>query len=51
MKHRAPKWEIKIGGGDWTKDNVEQTILSAVGLSFAQFGRMAMLAQVLYELE
>lgn len=45
MKHRAPKWEIKIGGGDWTKDNVEQTILSAVGLSFAQFGRMAMLAQ------
>lgn len=45
MKHRAPKWEIRIGGGDWTKDNVEQTILGAVGLSFAQFGRMAMLAQ------
>lgn len=45
MKHRAPKWEIKIEGGDWTKDNVEQTILSAVGLTFAQFGRMAMLAQ------
>lgn len=45
MKHRAPKWEIKIGSGDWTKDNVEQTILNAVGLSFAQFGRMAMLAQ------
>ena len=45
IKHRAPKWEIKIGSGDWTKDNVEQTILNAVGLSFAQFGRMAMLAQ------
>lgn len=45
MKHRAPKWEIKIGSGAWAKDNVEQTILNAVGLSFAQFGRMAMLAQ------
>lgn len=45
MKHRTPKWEIKVGSGDWTKDNVEQTILDAVGLSFEQFGRMAMLAQ------
>lgn len=45
MKHRSPKWEIKIGSGDWTKDNVENTILNAVGLTFEQFGRMAMLAQ------
>lgn len=45
MKHRTPKWEIKIGAGDWTKDNVEQTIRNAVGLTFDQFGRMAMLAQ------
>ncbi len=45
MKHRTPKWEIKIGAGDWTKDNVEQTIRNAVGLTFEQFGRMAMLAQ------
>ena len=45
IKHRAPKWEIQIDNGDWTKDNVEQTILNAVGLDFQQFGRMAMLAQ------
>ena len=45
MKHRSPKWEIRVGNGDWTKDSVEQTIQEAVGLDFQQFGRMAMLAQ------
>ena len=45
MKHRKPKWEIRVGNGDWTNDNVEQTIKEAVGLDFQQFGRMAMLAQ------
>lgn len=45
MKHRSPKWEIRVDNGDWTKDGVEQTILAAVGLDFQQFGRMAMLAQ------
>jgi len=45
MKHRSPKWEIRVGCGDWTKDSVEQTIQEAVGLDFQQFGRMAMLAQ------
>lgn len=45
MKHRAPKWTVKIGSADWTKDDVEKTILNAVGLTFEQFGRMAMLAQ------
>ena len=45
MKHRSPKWEIRVGSGDWTKDSVEQTIQEAVGLDFQQFGRMAMLAQ------
>ena len=45
LKHRTPKWEVKIDDGDWTKDSVEQTILHAVGLEFQQFGRMAMLAQ------
>ena len=45
LKHRTPKWEIQIDNGGWTKDNVEQTILSAIGLSYKQFGRMAMLAQ------
>ena len=45
LKHRKPVWEVKIGSADWTRDSVENTILSAVGLSFEQFGRMAMLAQ------
>ena len=45
MKHRTPSWEIRVGNGDWTKDNVEQTIKEVVGLDFQQFGRMAMLAQ------
>ena len=45
LKHRPPKWEIRVDNGDWTKDCVEQTIINAVGLDFQQFGRMAMLAQ------
>lgn len=47
MKHRAPKWEVKRGDGDWLSGNNEvgQIIQQAVGLSFEQFGRMAMLAQ------
>ena len=45
MKHRTPSWEIRVGNGDWTKVNVEQTIKEVVGLDFQQFGRMAMLAQ------
>ncbi len=45
IKHRKPKWEIRVGNGDWTNDNIEQTIRQAVGLEFQQFGRMAMLAQ------
>lgn len=45
IKHRSPRWEIKTGDADWTKDSVEKTILGAVGLDFQQFGRMAMLAQ------
>lgn len=45
LKHRSPKWEVRVGEDDWTKDSVEQTILRAVGLDFQQFGRMAMLAQ------
>ncbi len=45
MKHCSPKWEIRVGNGDWTRDSVEQTIREAVGLDFQQFGRMAMLAQ------
>lgn len=45
LKHRATKWKVKIGSADWTTDNVAKTIEDAVGLSFEQFGRMAMLAQ------
>lgn len=45
LKYRTPLWEVKRGDGDWTKDSVEAVILKAVGLSFEQFGRMAMLAQ------
>lgn len=45
IKHRTPRWEVKKGTDDWTTDSVEKTILQAIGLSFEQFGRMAMLAQ------
>lgn len=45
LKYRSPKWEVKTGNADFTSDSVEQTILNAVGLTFEQFGRMAMLAQ------
>ena len=45
LKHRSPKWIVKRGSADWTKDKVEETLVNAVGLSFEQFGRMAMLAQ------
>ena len=45
IKHSKPKWEIKIGAADWTTDSVTETIESAIGLSFEQFCRMAMLAQ------
>jgi len=44
MKHRTPAWEMKIGSNGWTKTD-ELVILAAVGLTFQQFGRMAMLAQ------
>lgn len=45
FKHCPYKWEVKVGDGPYTKDSIADTILSAVGLSFPQFGRMAMLAQ------
>ena len=47
LKHRQPKWEVKKGDNDWISGNTEvaNTILQAVGLTFEQFGRMAMLAQ------
>lgn len=47
LRHRTTKWEVKVGDEDW-KNVAKKTgepILSAVGLTFEQFGRMAMLAQ------
>lgn len=47
LKHRSPSWTVKVGGEDWrtVEARTGQPILDAVGLSFEQFGRMAMLAQ------
>lgn len=47
LKHRAPVWRVKVGDEDWQRVDGRsgQPILDAVGLSFEQFGRMAMLAQ------
>lgn len=44
LKHSKAGWIIKIGSEDWVKGNAD-IIQKAVGLSFEQFGRMAMLAQ------
>ena len=38
-------WKVKKGEEDWTSRDCEETILQAIGLSFNQFCRMAMLAQ------
>ena len=47
LKHCPPKWTFKIGQGGWQNVDARtgQPILDAVGLTFEQFGRMAMLAQ------
>lgn len=47
LKHRSPVWRVKVGDEDWQRVDGRsgQPILDAVGLSFEQFGRMAMLAQ------
>lgn len=46
IRHSAPVWSVKVGNDDWKKvEKGGQPILGAVGLSFDQFGRMAMLAQ------
>ncbi|MCR4854366.1 MAG: SMC family ATPase [Prevotella sp.] len=45
LRYKDSVWEVRIGNGDWTKDQVASTIHNAVGLTFEQFGRMAMLAQ------
>lgn len=47
MQHRSPNWSVRKGDSAAVtgKAEVEAIILNAVGLSFEQFGRMAMLAQ------
>ena len=48
LKYGTPQWEYKVGTSDWAKVDAKaggEPLLSAVGLSFEQFGRMAMLAQ------
>ena len=47
IKHRAPSWEYQKGYGAWTpvESNTGEPLLSAIGLSYEQFTRMAMLAQ------
>lgn len=47
LKYKNVSWEVKVGDADWIKVETKtgQPILQAVGLSFDQFGRMAMLAQ------
>ena len=44
--HSDPKWTVKTGSADWVRvDTRNSQIEQAVGLSFKQFNRMAMLAQ------
>ena len=47
LQHRPSKWKLRIGDADWISGvrEVESSILAAIGISFEQFGRMAMLAQ------
>ena len=47
LKHSTPIWKVKVGDADWQTgvNTCKQIILDAVGLTFEQFGRMAMLAQ------
>lgn len=47
LKYRAPSWGLKRGNNDWEKINGNATdpLIDIIGLTFSQFGRMAMLAQ------
>ena len=47
IKHKSSQWDYTVDGGPWTKVEAKtgQPLLDAIGLSFEQFGRMAMLAQ------
>ena len=47
LKYKNVCWEVKVGDTDWIKVETKtgEPIQHAIGLSFDQFGRMAMLAQ------
>ena len=46
FKYNKPKWSLEVGGISYTAVNdIRQKIQDSVGLTFAQFSRMAMLAQ------
>lgn len=48
--HRSPAWHLQQGGNVWNKDSdIKPEIAKAVGLTFEQFNRMAMLAQGQFE--
>lgn len=46
LKHSTPKWKVEVDGTQLNNHSqIEATMLTAIGLTFEQFGRMAMLAQ------
>ncbi|MBQ7735999.1 MAG: SMC family ATPase [Bacteroidales bacterium] len=46
LQHKTPVWTLRRGDNEWTKDkDIREQTESAIGLSFQQFNRMAMLAQ------
>lgn len=47
VKYKDPEWTVKVGSKDYEKVNNDtgEPIRSAIGLTFEQFSRMAMLAQ------
>lgn len=45
VRYKAARWSVRKDGGEWITTEVKSIIEQAVGLSFKQFGRMAMLAQ------
>ena len=46
IEHKNPVWTLRCGDTEWNKDrDITEQIRSAIGLTFEQFNRMAMLAQ------
>lgn len=45
IHYSEPVWKVTNGTEEWQKDDARKVILDAIGLTFEQFGRMAMLAQ------